>query len=87
MEHYLLILKYFLSPIKPTGVEFQVCAYYSASLFWFGFGFFVPALHPPAFLQHTKLIVPMWAIMLLMKSVSFLLVIALPSPGRNAACS
>lgn len=87
MEHYLLIFKYFLSPIKPTGVEFQVCAYYSASLFWFGFGFFVPALHPPAFLQHTKLIVPMWAVMLLMKSVSFLLVIALPSPGRNAACS
>lgn len=73
----------FLSIIKPTGVEFQVYAYYSAHLFWFGFGFFVPALHPPAFLQHPKLIMPMWVVMTLMKSISFRLVIALPSPGRN----
>lgn len=71
--------------MKPIGVEFQVCAYYSTSLLWFGYGFFVPALHPPAFLQHPKLIMPVWAVMMLMKSISFLLVIALSSPGRNPA--
>lgn len=64
-------------------MEFQVCAYYSVSLFFFGFGFFVSAVHLPAFLKHLKLNMPVWAIIMLMESTSFLLVIALRSPGRS----